>query len=59
MASNEVAQRNPEPWFPGHRSAPRITDPELFAMLTALGGCETQLAGHVAGNLTIGTSCLR
>jgi 4-carboxymuconolactone decarboxylase len=25
-----------------------------FAMLAALGGCEPQLAGHVAGNLTIG-----
>ena len=25
-----------------------------FAMLTALGGCEPQLAGHVAGNLAVG-----
>lgn len=25
-----------------------------FAMLAALGGCESQLAGHVAGNLAVG-----
>ena len=25
-----------------------------FAILTAMGGCESQLAGHVAGNLAIG-----
>jgi len=25
-----------------------------FAMLTTLGGCEQQLAGHVAGNLSVG-----
>jgi 4-carboxymuconolactone decarboxylase len=25
-----------------------------FAMLAALGGCEPQLAGHVAGNLAVG-----
>jgi 4-carboxymuconolactone decarboxylase len=25
-----------------------------FAMLASLGGCESQLAGHVAGNLAVG-----
>jgi 4-carboxymuconolactone decarboxylase len=25
-----------------------------FAMLSALGGCEPQLAGHIAGNLAVG-----
>ncbi len=25
-----------------------------FSMLAALGGCEPQLAGHVAGNLAVG-----
>ena len=25
-----------------------------FAFIAALGGCEPQLAGHVAGNLTVG-----
>jgi 4-carboxymuconolactone decarboxylase len=25
-----------------------------FSMLAALGGCESQLAGHVVGNLAVG-----
>ncbi len=32
----------------------RVRELLTFAMLAALGGCEPQLAGHVAGNLAVG-----
>jgi len=32
----------------------RMRELLTFAMLAALGGCEPQLAGHVAGNLSVG-----
>ncbi len=32
----------------------RLRELVTFAMLAALGGCEPQLAGHVAGNLAVG-----
>jgi 4-carboxymuconolactone decarboxylase len=34
----------------------RVRELLTFAMLAALGGCESQLAGHVAGNLAVGTT---
>jgi hypothetical protein len=68
MAISAEAQRNHDALFPDHQSTLKATDPELieifdnwafgelltFSMLASLGGCEPQLAAHVAANVSMG-----
>lgn len=50
MAIREDAQHNHAQLFPNHESTLRRTEPELVDLFES----EQQLAGHVAGNLSVG-----